>query len=299
MSERRRRLGVLTMAAASCCAAIGAASVRYVTDDLGVAATVFYRGAFAIAVLLPMLAATGRLREATVAVRPGLVFWRCFFGLLGMVAYFYCVAHFGLGIGIVSAFSSPLWIPILSAIFLKEKASPMLIGLAVVGFVGVLLIVGPSALVLDVGAIIFVLTGMLAAMAMICVRKLRNTDPPVRLTFWFTVICCLGSLPFALVQDMTLTLQTSAGVGVLAAATTANQWLLSRAYAYAPAPAVAPASYLAVAVGCVLGVLLWDEHFSIQVLSGIGLIIAAGVGVSVLGSTSTAKALVTPKDPAS
>ncbi|MBI3716806.1 MAG: EamA family transporter, partial [Betaproteobacteria bacterium] len=128
-------------------------------------------------------------------------FWRGLTGTISLVAYFYALTQLPLATAITLNYTSPLWLTLLSTIFLKERFSlPLLCSIAL-GFVGVALVLRPT---LDsehaVAGWIGLASGIFAAGAYVNVKKLGDAgEPEWRVVFYFCVIGALGS---ALVQSV-------------------------------------------------------------------------------------------------
>jgi drug/metabolite transporter (DMT)-like permease len=144
-----------------------------------------------------------------------------------------------------------------------------------VGFLGAGLMLRPSGAA-QPAAWIGLAGGMLAAVAMVSVRRLSATEPASRTVFYFAAIAvAISILPLAWFWRT-----PSAGEWTLLAAlglvATSGQLLLTRAYSLAPAGQIGTFTYSSVIFAALLGWFFWDEGLSVQTWLGALCIVSAG-----------------------
>lgn len=113
---------------------------------------------------------------------------------------FHLIAQYGWVVGIVYLslaevtaieFTTPIWILILAAIFLKEKITfNKTIGI-LLGFIGVLIILKPGLEIISYNAIVVLLSAICFAIAHIATKKIVQTNSASDVVF----IMCLTQLP--------------------------------------------------------------------------------------------------------
>jgi drug/metabolite transporter (DMT)-like permease len=120
-------------------------------------------------------------------------------------------------------------------------------------------------------------SGVLAALAMVSIRRLTRSEPTLRIVFYFSVVCtAVSAVPLVWrwqSPEPGLWLMLLA-VGVLASLA---QSLLTRAYYYAPAAEVGPFTYSTVVFAAMLGWMFWGEIPDVPALAGAVLVILAGI----------------------
>lgn len=236
---------------------------------------VFARNLSGLLLLLPVMLLDRRTGFRT-AVFPRHL-WRALTGLTAMYGFFYAIAHLPLSSAMVFTYSSPVFIPLVAWLFLKEPMTARAWGAALVGFAGVLLVCKPGDGVLNHFALIGLGSSLLAATAFVTVRALGATEPAVRVVFYFALVSTLVSaVPLAWV-GRPVTLQEFAllaAVGILA---TLSQLCLTRAYALAPANRIGPITYLAIVIAGLYAWILWGETPDAFAITGTGLILAASL----------------------
>ncbi len=207
------------------------------------------------------------------------LFFRCFFGTLGLVCNFYAIDHLVLSDASMLNKLSPFFAIIASFFLLKEKLSLMQ-GISVcVAFAGSLFILKPSfSGLMDPAAFIGLLGGMGAGIAYTCVRKLGTAGVKGgKIVFYFSLFSTLVTLPFMIAQFEPMTLWQT--LSLLAAGSSAciAQFSVTAAYSHAPAKELSVYDYSQIVFSALLGILIFSERPDL--LSIIGYIIIIGAAV--------------------
>lgn len=216
-----------------------------------------------------------------------LLFLRSIFGGLSMLALFYNITHISLGVASTFSQTMPIFVVLLSMLFLKERVGFVVAFATLLGFIGIVLICDPhfnSIPVLNI--VVGIVGGLMMALAFISLRNLKGyfDDNVVVLVFGITMsIVSVGILVAqAHMQSWEAVWHTPSpsewivviAMGILG---TFGQYFLTKAYMFAPAGIVAPIDYTRVVFGLIFGVMLGDAlpHFSVGL--GIALVILSGI----------------------
>ncbi len=231
--------------------------IRYASHSVDNASIVFFRNVVGLVMFLPLLLKQGRSFVQTQCL--WMHTWRAVAGLAAMYGFFYAIAHLKLSNAMVFTYSSPIFIPLVAWLFLKERITRAMWLAALIGFMGVVLVAKPDQGMLNGLSVIGIGASFLAAMAFVTVRALTHTEPPERIVFYF---CLIGSaisiIPmFWLWRSYTLSewgfLITA---GILA---NISQIFMSNAYRLAPAGQIGPVNYSAIIFAGIWGYLFWGE----------------------------------------
>lgn len=250
--------------------------IRLASQTVSNEIVVFARNLTGLSLLLPVMLLRkegGGLRTAVF----GRHLWRALTGLTAMYGFFYAIAHLPLSSAMVFTYSSPVFIPLVAWLFLKEPMTGRAWVAALVGFVGVLMVCKPAGGLLNHFALIGIGSSVLAATAFVTVRALGATEPATRIVFYFALLSTVVSaLPLAWAGRWVNWEEARllAAVGVLA---TLSQLCLTRAYALAPANRIGPVTYLAIVVAGGYAWVLWGERPDLFGVAGAGLILAASL----------------------
>jgi drug/metabolite transporter (DMT)-like permease len=250
-------------------------AVKLVSPSVTNEMVVFFRSFFGLCAVIPWLLRDGWPSVRTRYLRQHVT--RALAGLAAMYCFFYAIGHLPLGEAMLLNYSSPLFIPFIARLWLREPL-PKDFGWAVgTGFVGIALILKPGSGFFSPAAVIGLLSSALTATAMVSIRGLTRYEPTLRIVFYFGVVCSVASAPGLfwgwrpLSPDVLVLL---AAVGLLA---TCGQVLLTRAYSLAPAARIGPFTYSTVLFAALFGWLVWGEVPDRLSIVGAALVCAAGV----------------------
>jgi len=247
--------------------------IRYASHSVDNYTIVFFRNAVGLLLFLPFI-----LKQGIGFVKTEKLWmhtWRSLVGLAAMYGFFYAIAHLKLSNAMVFTYSSPIFIPLIAWLFLKEKITFAMLCAAGIGFIGVFCVAKPDQGLWNWISLIGIASSLLASMAFVTVRALTQTEPPERVVFYF---CFIGSLlsvipmfwvwrPYALHELFFLV-----AAGILA---NVSQIFMSHAYRLAPAGKIAPVNYMAIIFAGIWGYLLWQETPDIYSIIGFGFILLA------------------------
>ena len=247
--------------------------IRYASHTVDNYTIVFFRNVVGLILFLPFIFKQGIGFVKTEKL--WMHTWRSIVGLAAMYGFFYAIAHLKLSNAMVFTYSSPIFIPVIAWLFLKEKITIAMLCAAVLGFIGVFCVAKPDQGLLNWISVIGIASSLLASMAFVTVRALTQTEPPERIVFYFCLIgSALSVIPmFWMWRTYHLKeLLFLIGAGILA---NVSQIFMSHAYRLAPAGQIAPVNYMAIIFAGVWGFLLWDEVPDVYSMIGFGFILLA------------------------
>ncbi|MCD8215804.1 MAG: DMT family transporter [Clostridiales bacterium] len=207
------------------------------------------------------------------------IFYRAFFGTIGLVSNYYAIDHMILTDASMLNKLSPFFAVVFSALFLKEKVKPWQV-LAVAGaFIGSLFIIKPS-MQIDIvfPYIIGFIGGMGAGAAYTAVRFLGGRGVPGGIiVFFFSLFSCVVCLPFAIacyepMAPIQLILLLLAGLSA-----TGGQFCITYAYTFAPAREISVYDYSQIIFSAILGFFVLSQ--TPDIYSFLGYLIICGMGV--------------------
>ncbi len=247
--------------------------IRYASYTLDNYTIVFFRNFVGIFIFLPLIfnKGIGFFKTQKLWMHT----WRALVGLTAMYGFFYAIAHLKLSNAMVFTYSSPIFIPLIAWLFLKEKITLSMLIAAGLGLLGVICVAKPDSGMFNQISMIGLSASFLAAMAFVTVRALTSTEPPERIVFYFCFIgTVISAIPmFWMIRPYTIKeLAFLIGAGLLA---NISQMFMSYAYKLAPAGQIGPVNYIAIIFAGTWGFLFWGEipdHYS---LIGFGFILVA------------------------
>jgi drug/metabolite transporter (DMT)-like permease len=276
-------LGALLIVAAFACVAVMSALGK---AAVGISAgmLVFFQSAISLCLLAPW--AMHRKPSTLRTSRLGLHAVRAGAGLLSQGLMFVAVKKMPLADAVLLSNSAPLFIPLVTRIWLKEPLRGVVGVSLLLGFVGVILILRPSRALLENPVAFIAITGALfSALALVSVNQLATTEPGWRILFYYFLLSSAASAPLAIWMWRRPSAREwlfLAGVGGMMAA---SQLLIILAYRHASAGRIAPFNYTVVLFSGVLGWVVWHDTPGMLALAGALLVIAGGVLSTRFGGT--------------
>jgi len=146
-----------------------------------------------------------------------------------------------------------------------------------VGFIGIALVLKPGFGLFQAAGLVGLASGLLAALAIVGIRRMTATEPVVRVVFYFTSFGTLVSavpLAWAWQNPQGQMLWALCVMGVLAIMA---QMCLTKGYSLAPAGQVGPFNYGNVVFAAVIGWVFWGETLDGLTLAGAVLTCLAGI----------------------
>jgi S-adenosylmethionine uptake transporter len=259
------------------------ASAHYATGEI-----VFYRGLIGALFIAGMAHVRGGSLKTAV---PSMHFWRSLSGVTALCLWFYAIGHLPLATAVTLNYMSSVWMALFligGAVMLGgQRVDARLIATVLVGFGGVALVLRPTLDQNQLWAgLVGLLSGLLSATAYLQVTALgRVGEPEYRVVFYFSLGGVVAGAAMTLwtgmsthtVQGLLLLIAT----GVLAAVA---QMMMTRAYAIGRTLSNASLQYLGIVFSFLYGVLLFDDPVTWMALSGMLLIVSAGLAATLLRS---------------
>jgi drug/metabolite transporter (DMT)-like permease len=177
----------------------------------------------------------------------------------------------------VLLFTASLFAPVLGVIFLHEKVGPYRWSAIIIGFAGILIMLGPSRTMNALGVSLALSAALLQGFLTILLRHLGGHERPETVTLYFFLIGTLVTgmaMPFVATRPAMEDIPLFFGVGFSGAAA---QWLYSVALKNAPAAIVAVFNYSSIVWATLFGWLIWKDWPLPMVFAGSAVVIASNL----------------------
>ena len=209
--------------------------------------------------------------------RPGLQILRGLAMVLSAVLFTFSLRFLPVAEATATNFVSPLFITALSIPLLGEKVGWRRWTAALVGLLGVLIVVRPGTSAFHPAALLPILAALSWAGAAILTRKLSGGDKPAT-TLAYSALTGLAVLTLLVPFDWVLPDWRELAVGALIGlVATAGHWMIVLAYRQADASVLAPFSYMQLIGSGVLAFLIFGAIPDSWTFVGAGVIIASGL----------------------
>ena len=253
-------------------AVAGRAAARGV-DALQIAV---WRTFVGVAILIVIIKVQGIPFGNLVSKRPDLQVMRNVIHFTAQFCWLYALTRMTLAELTTLEFTAPLWVALLAPFLLGERLTTLRLGAAVLGFIGVLIVVRPGAIPLSEGTPFALAAALGYALSMITTKRLLYGDTAFTILFWMQGLQvaiglaivfagALVGLGQGLVIPDAVTFAWIAVVGVLGL--TAH-YALAKAFTYGDTIIVAPMDFLRLPLIAAVGVMLYAEPLDLWVLGG-------------------------------
>ena len=258
-------------------ASVGYAAVNAMVKDLGgdlpPVVITFSRAAFGVVALLPVLLVRGLGVFRT--SRPGLHMLRVCGSFGNLTLGFYALSHLPVATATALSFTQPLFMILLAAFVLGEMVRWRR-GLATLaGFFGVIVMLGPSGLALNLAALAGLGAAASQAVAYGVIRHRSAEDGALTILAWFTAGLLVLSTPLAILFWKTPHGTQWVYLAVIGLVLTAVQFCIIKAFRLAEATVVNPVDYVRLIFSAVLGYFLFEEIPTVWTVVGAAMIVAA------------------------
>jgi drug/metabolite transporter (DMT)-like permease len=237
------------------------------------------------ALMAPFVWIMGLSLRVARAQWPALVF-RAVLLLVSTFCFIAAISVMPLADALAIAFVAPFIVLLVGKFYLGEDVGPRRAGAALVGFVGVLLVIQPSFDAFGAVALFPLGTAVGFAFYILVTRGLSRRMHPVALQFHTGLIASLLCLPVLLLAEGSGSALLDPvwpegvawlwlfGVGFFA---TLSHMMMTYALSLAPSATLAPLQYLELPVATLLGYLVFSDFPNALTLTGIAIIIGAGL----------------------
>lgn len=250
------------------------ATVKVLTERLPVPQIAFFRCLLALPVLLAALPWQGGLATFR-SGQPALQLLRCVLMTATGLLFFNALRHLPLADTLAITFAAPFLIAALSWPLLGERVAASGWGAIALGFLGVLVVLRPDG-GLGTGAVLALGAATSYALASLLLRRIGRTDRAMTSALWGTLIpgaIYTGLLALEWRSPLATDWPLLMAVGAMGAVGTLT---ISAAYRQARASVLGTIEYSALIWGVLIGVAVFHEVPSHQVMGGSLLILVSG-----------------------
>ncbi len=268
--------GTLLILGSTTCFSIMAIMVKLAGESFSIAEQIFARNFVILIISLTYLLIKGKNPLGNRENRNRLMM-RALSGTIGVAFYFYAIQNMFVANAVILQNTSPFFVTLLSAIFLKEKLTKTQIFVLFFAFFGAALVLRPKVDVPFFPSLVGLGSGCVAAISYLFVASLKGREDGFVVIFYFSLFSSLSAL---IVGFNSFVLPDLIGVIILLAVGVsggAAQYLLTIAYSMASPNNISIYNYAGIIVSAVLGYLIFGEILDIYSIAGIIIIISAAI----------------------
>ncbi|RAV09780.1 EamA/RhaT family transporter [Mycolicibacterium sp. GF69] len=277
-------LGALLTTAAFFCVAMVGTLAKVSSQYTSTGVLLLFQNAICLLFILPVVVRDGWTSVRTNKI--GLHLLRAATGTGCWYALFFAITQIPLANATLLTYSAPLWMPLIAwAVTRQRVAAPTWMG-AGVGFAGIVLVLQPQGHSFSAGELSALAGAALLAMAMMSVRWLSATEPPVRILFYYFLLSTVMSVPIAAADWRPVTSTGWPWLLGLGLALLLSQALIVAAYRHASAEKLGPFIYTVIVFTAIIDWIVWDHRPTLATYLGMALVI--GGGLFAMGAKSKA-----------
>ena len=248
---------VLLATVASFCAVLMSVFLKLAQNDINVFTAGFLRFFFGLIVIFPFIIKSNFNIYKTNNLKFHLI--RSFINVPMMILGFAALMYIPLEQIKAIGFLSPILVVILSVLILKEKIYIIRILALIIGFVGVLIILRPGIIEINIGAYMVLLSGLLWSTVIIITKFMSKEDSPMTiLTYQYTFVT-IFTLPLALIYWTNPTLHSLYYALLAAIVGTVLHLCINNSYRLADLSVIQPVWFTQLIFASVFGFSIFGE----------------------------------------
>lgn len=257
------------------CFALMNAVAKVLSESHHVIEIAFWRNLLPVLPLMSWLYISGQ-KNKFILIKPELTVFRAFVGITSLCVMFAAYQNLPMADATTLIIASVLITPALSFFVLAENMGVHRWAAICFGFLGVVIMVGPSGAISFWGTVFALSTAFLHSVLTVILRQIRDQSG-ITTTFYFMTFGALVLSPFVLFvsrpfseTDIMYMLACSV-IGVL------GQFCISSAYRFAPTYVIAPLNYTSIVWASIFDIVIWSVIPGWPVFAGAAMIFAANL----------------------
>ena len=252
--------------------------VRHLGSDMSAPQAAFIRYGFGVMLMLPVLMRL-RAREL-ISPRMGMHAVRGLVHGIGVMLWFYAMARIPIAEVTALSYTTPIFVTIGAAWFLGERIRFRRIAAVLLSILGVLVIVRPGIIAVELGTLAQIAAAPLFAASMLIAKRMTDTEPTTVIVALMAVFVTLTLLPFALASWRTPTPEELAWLFATALLATLGHLTLTQAFRAADITVTQPVSFLQLVWAALLGLYVFGEAIDFWTMVGALIIIASATYIA-------------------
>jgi len=247
--------------------------IRLLAETLPTAQVVFVRCVAQLVFLLPTAWRSGRAIFRT--NRRGLHLARSALSLVSWQAYYYGLGHLPIAFATTLGFTNALFTTMLAGPVLGETVGWRRWAAAIVGFAGVLIVLRPGAVPIELPALAMIASALFGACIVFVTKNLAGTERTATIMLYIAIVTTLGSTIPGLASWQTPDTHGALLLAGIAVFGPSGMWFIINAIRAGEASAIAPVQYLRLVYAVALGWWVFAEWPDAWTFVGAAIIVAS------------------------
>lgn len=274
-------------------------TAKYISRDFSVNQVIFVSATITFIPVLAWMRLNGDVR--LLPRRLGLCILRSVFASASVIFLVNAFGYLPVADAYAFSFTAPLIVAALSGLLLGERVSALQWLAIVIGFSGVLILLGPSLRALNLGVLLAMASAICFALGLLLLRRIGTSEGPgsILIVFLLTTLVITG-VPLLWEWQMPRSLVDWGLMAAIGFAAGGAHIAIVSAFRRAPAARLAPFQYTQLVWGVVLGIVVFGDWPGPMVALGSAIVVGAGLLLAmderrIRASGAAAPALTTPE----
>lgn len=259
---------------------IGDVFMKIMTSDFTVIQTAFWISLMSMIGYVSFSPELGGLKQTFQSKKKHLHLAR---GILGVTVFFMMVNGFqklGLALSYTLIFAGPFIAALLSVVIMRTSIGIHRWISIIIGFIGVLIVLRPGAMPIELAALGVLLAAFCFALSSIITRKIGNEEPTLSFAFYSALVALCVLAPLMIIQDGFSVLPTIPQLTFFISVSffhIGGTFAVTRAFKGNETAIIAPFQYIQLIWGIFFGYLLFNETVDQWTAVGSIIIVASGI----------------------
>ncbi len=269
------RRGVVLVSLGSLTLVVMATLVKYLGERLPAMEIFFFRSVIGFFLVVAVLWRDPF--EPLRTKRPGMHFVRGATGAVGNACFFWTLTNMLLADAMALQFSRPLFMIPLAVFFLGEVVGWRRTGVALAGFLGIVIYARPFTAGFEPGVFIGALGAFTGGLVVICIKRLQTTEKTSVIMFYYAFWNTLIAAVPAAIWWVTPTAHELVFLVLVGFVGISGQALITHGLSQGDATVLVPLDYSRIVYSAIIGYLLFSEVPGPWSFAGMALIVAASL----------------------
>ena len=238
--------------------ALMASSVKYLSADLNPITICFYRCIIGLILISPFV--IKKNFQVLKSQNIKLQFSRAMINIISMICWFSAIGMMHFEKAAALGFTTPLFTTILAIIILKEKIRFHRTAALLVGFIGIIVIIRPGYVPLEVGTSLLLLSAFTFSFVLIIIKKLSAIDSSLTIIFYHLLFSTPIFFILSLFYWQTINLNQLLIFIFMGTAGLLSHWCLAQAFRLSDTTFVMPLQFTKLIWASLIGLFIFAEQ---------------------------------------
>ncbi|MDC0226492.1 DMT family transporter [Alphaproteobacteria bacterium] len=238
--------------------ALMASSVKYLSNDLHPITICFYRCLMGLILISPFMIKNNfhQLRSKNIKLQ----LYRSIINIFSMIFWFSAIGMMHFEKAAALGFTTPLFTTILAIFILKEKIRFHRTAALFIGFVGIIIIIRPGYVPIEIGALFILISAFTFSFVLIMVKKLSAIDSSQTIIFYHLAFSTPVFFILSLFYSETINLNQLLIFTFMGASGLLSHWCLAQAFKLSDTTFVMPLQFTKLVWASLIGLFIFAEQ---------------------------------------